>query len=334
MIKENTPKVSVVMSVYKEPVEWLHESIDSILNQTFSGFEYIIICDNPEYEEGILLLKGYAKKDNRIRLIFNKENIGLTKSLNIGISIAQGDYIARMDADDISEAKRFEKQLDFFESNPDFDFCSTSFSLIDEDGRVIKKLANERFNDISYLFRLNPIGHSTVMFKKSILSLRVPLYNEIFRCEQDVELWSLMLISGIKMKIIGDVLVRYRISPQQVSQKKNNTGKFNKGAVRRNLINSYLLNNHIITSDSVGTPSKMVEQIEENALNTESINMNFIYNILFILYYAMIALNRRYFVDYLKSPYHLLFKLPLRDTCHLFLCFLGKVQIGLLYESK
>ena len=129
MIKENTPKVSVVMSVYKEPVEWLHESIDSILNQTFSGFEYIIICDNPEYEEGILLLKGYAKKDNRIRLIFNKENIGLTKSLNIGISIAQGDYIARMDADDISEAKRFEKQLDFFESNPDFDFCSTSFSI-------------------------------------------------------------------------------------------------------------------------------------------------------------------------------------------------------------
>lgn len=326
--------VSVVMSVYKEPIEWLHQSIDSILNQTFPDFEFIIVCDNPLYDRGKQLLKDYAKEDDRIVLIFNEENIGLTRSLNKALSLAKGQLIARMDADDISEAQRFEKQLDFFENNPDFDFCSTSFSLIDEDGHVIKKLANERYNDISYLFRLNPIGHSTVMFKRSLLSLRVPLYNELFRCEQDVELWSLMLNSGVKMKITSDVLVRYRISPQQVSQKKKNTGKYNRGTVRRNLINSYLLNNHIITSDSVGNPSEMVKQIEESIHNIESINLNFIYNILFILYYAMIAVNRRYFIDYLKSPYHLLFKLPLRDTGRLFLCFWGKVLTGLLYESK
>lgn len=122
------PKVSVIMSVYKEPVEWLHESIDSILNQTFTDFEFIIICDNPSYDEGIALLYAYKEKDHRIVLIENEKNLGLTKSLNKGITVAKGDFIARMDADDISLPERFEKQMSLLEKHPEIGVCG---SIID-----------------------------------------------------------------------------------------------------------------------------------------------------------------------------------------------------------
>jgi glycosyltransferase involved in cell wall biosynthesis len=79
------------MSIFKEPKEWLIQAIDSILNQTFTDFEFIIICDNPEYKEGISIIENYSKKDERVKLIFNQTNLGLTKSLNIGLSLAQGE---------------------------------------------------------------------------------------------------------------------------------------------------------------------------------------------------------------------------------------------------
>ena len=101
------------MSIYSEEEEWIRESIDSILNQTFSDFEFIIINDNPNRDKNNSLLTEYTRIDNRIIIITNEENIGLTKSLNKGLEIARGKYIARMDADDISLPTRFEKQVDF-----------------------------------------------------------------------------------------------------------------------------------------------------------------------------------------------------------------------------
>ena len=92
-------KISVIMSIYSEKEEWIKESIDSILSQTFRDFEFIIINDNPKRKQNENLLLEYSQKDNRIIVITNKENIGLTKSLNKGLSIAKGKYIARMDAD-------------------------------------------------------------------------------------------------------------------------------------------------------------------------------------------------------------------------------------------
>ena len=129
------PIVSVIMSIYKEPLEWLHESIDSILYQTFKDFEFIIICDNPEYKEGIELLNEYRKKDDRIIIINNVKNIGLTKSLNKGLAVAKGKYIARMDADDIAMPNRFEHQITYLDKNTDLVAIGSSVSIIDEKGR-------------------------------------------------------------------------------------------------------------------------------------------------------------------------------------------------------
>ena len=114
--------ISVVMPVFNTPVSFLREAVDSIINQTFKDFEFIIIDDGctgscSEYLESL--------SDPRIRIIHNERNLGITKSLNIGLREARGKYIARMDDDDISIPIRFEKQFAFMESNPDIILCGS-----------------------------------------------------------------------------------------------------------------------------------------------------------------------------------------------------------------
>ena len=122
------PKITVLMSIYKEPIDWMILSIDSIIEQTYKDFEFIIINDNPERLDNTKLLEKYLKKDSRIKIVNNSENIGLTKSLNKGLAVSTGEYIARMDADDISLPTRFEKQIAFLESNPNVIVLGTNIT--------------------------------------------------------------------------------------------------------------------------------------------------------------------------------------------------------------
>ena len=112
------PLVSILMPVYNSE-KYLREAIKSILNQTFTNFELIIINDGST-DNSLKIIKSF--KDNRIKIIKNKGNLGLIKTLNKGIDLAQGKYIARMDADDIAMPKRLEKQIAFFNENPDYGF--------------------------------------------------------------------------------------------------------------------------------------------------------------------------------------------------------------------
>ena len=113
------PKISVIMSVYSERVDWIRKSIDSILNQTYSDFEFIIVNDKPDKEENAQLLEEYAARDSRIKVLTNEENIGLTKSLNKAFALAEGEFIARMDADDMALPERFKIQLEFMNAHPE-----------------------------------------------------------------------------------------------------------------------------------------------------------------------------------------------------------------------
>ncbi|HXK49687.1 MAG TPA: glycosyltransferase family 2 protein, partial [Clostridiales bacterium] len=117
MNSEITPAISVIMSVYNSE-QYLQESIDSILDQTFNDFEFII-TDDCSTDGSFEIIKSYAMLDKRIKYFRNSENIGLTKSLNLMLDIAKGKYIARMDSDDISMPDRFSKQFDFMENNPE-----------------------------------------------------------------------------------------------------------------------------------------------------------------------------------------------------------------------
>ena len=103
--------VSVLMCVYDTPVRYLKEATESILNQTYDNLEFIIVDDGSGLKETGDYLEAVSKADNRIKLIHNNNNIGLTKSLNIGLHFCKGNYIARMDADDISISERIEKQV-------------------------------------------------------------------------------------------------------------------------------------------------------------------------------------------------------------------------------
>jgi glycosyltransferase involved in cell wall biosynthesis len=124
------PYISAVMSVYNESEEYLRKSIESILNQTYTDFEFIIILDNPDNKKARDILKEYENKDDRIVLLENEKNIGLAPSLNRGVKVARGKYIARMDADDIALPQRFEKQVYFLENNPDYAVCFTQVFLL------------------------------------------------------------------------------------------------------------------------------------------------------------------------------------------------------------
>ena len=124
--------ISVIMSTYHEPLEYVEKSVDSILCQTYGDFEFIISVDDPENRKLIDFLKNKADGDSRIKIIVNEKNIGLPKTLNNAIAVAKGDYIARMDADDISLPDRFECQLKLIEEkNLDLVGCN----IIDIDGK-------------------------------------------------------------------------------------------------------------------------------------------------------------------------------------------------------
>jgi len=215
----NMPLVSVIMSVYAEPIEWLRLSIESILKQTYNNFEFIIINDNPQYFEGISLLNEYAQKDKRIKLVFNKENIGLTKSLNIGIKESQGKYIVRMDADDVSMPERIAKQVGFMENHSDIVASGTGCYQWNNEKEKIAHRRTKNKELRSKLIFDSPIYHPTAIFRR-VVDDEIVKYDESFRYSQDYALW-ISLMEHHKLSNIDEPLIKYRISNQQISTAKH-----------------------------------------------------------------------------------------------------------------
>ena len=166
-----SPYVSVIMSAYNEPEEYLRKSIESVLNQTHTDFEFIIILDNPDNKKAKEVLKEYENNDNRIILLENEKNIGLAPSLNRGVKVARGKYIARMDADDIALPEMFEKLLCFLENNPDYAACFAQVFFIDEDGNLLNRENSDVMTDEQIrkvIFIHNPLHHPTAMIRKRV----------------------------------------------------------------------------------------------------------------------------------------------------------------------
>lgn len=214
------PVISVIMSVYNEPIEWLNMAVESILNQTYRDFEFIIVNDNPSRLENKEVLELIAKKDARVRIISNEENIGLTKSLNVALRECHGEYIARMDADDISLPNRFEQQISFLESHPDVDVLSSYTLSFMEDDRTHTKLmkypvANNQIQEL--LAFGNPIAHPTVILRKSSLNRYGLQYDESVRKSQDYGLWLDFALRGAIFHTLPIPLLMYRRSSMQTS---------------------------------------------------------------------------------------------------------------------
>ena len=156
-------ETSVIMATYKESIECLKQSIESIINQTYNDFEFIIILDNPDNKEHIAFINDYVCKDERIKFYINDKNMGLTNTLNRGLELAEGKYICRMDADDISELYRMEHQKKYLEEN-DFDLIGGISQMIDEDGNTIYSIKKvpTNFKKIKKCIKYNQvISHPT-----------------------------------------------------------------------------------------------------------------------------------------------------------------------------
>lgn len=210
--------ISVVMSVYNAE-KYLEEAIDSILNQTYQDFEFIIVNDCSD-DRCSAILKDYEKNFSKIKLLNNTKNIGLTKSLNKAIAVAKGEFIARMDADDISEENRFERQIAFFKTHPDVDILGTYSNDIDEYGKVFRtRTTPVNHKDIvKMLPKLCPISHPTVMFKKDSLA-KIGFYNEKYRTSQDLEMWFRAAGAGLKFANIPEYLFKYRMDSEFLNRK-------------------------------------------------------------------------------------------------------------------
>lgn len=211
------PKVSVVMSVYNESIDLIKTAINSILNQTFKDFEYIIIVDKPDRKKMISEINDIAKEDKRIRLLINETNLGLPLSLNKGIELSRSPYILRMDADDISLETRIEKQYNFINSS-NYDVVSTSYYIMDECGKMIgfDDTVNYNNNIEKLLPHKNIIHHPTTIMRKEILE-KVNGYRNI-KSAEDYDLWLRMMLVGAKFHKLSDKLFKYRIRMSGISQ--------------------------------------------------------------------------------------------------------------------
>lgn len=216
------PKITVLMSVYKEPEVFVKQSIESILSQNFSDFEFLIYNDNPSDVVLDNLIQKYAVHDSRIKYDRNFQNIGLAATLNRGILAAKGELIARMDADDISMPERLSKQLDFMNSHPEIVVLGSWARVIDERNTVISKLKFKcSYNHIfvASLF-FSYLVHPSVMIRRKYLLENKLFYDENFSCSQDYDLWIRILLNSGKITNIPIFLLDYRISEQQVSTRK------------------------------------------------------------------------------------------------------------------
>ncbi|TYA74128.1 glycosyltransferase family 2 protein [Seonamhaeicola marinus] len=214
--------VSVIMSIYNEPENWLREAIDSILNQSFKDFEFIIINDNPNRMINDEILEFYKGKDSRILSIKNENNIGLTKSLNKALKMAKGKYVARMDADDISLRHRFKEQVEFLEKNKHLLACGTDIILINENNKELNKKLKTHFtfDAIKNVFPLfNPIYHPTLFIRNKFITENGIRYNENFKYAQDYELVKEIILKG-EIVNLESKLLKYRISSSQISNSK------------------------------------------------------------------------------------------------------------------
>ena len=207
------PKVTVLMSVYNGD-KYLNEAIDSILGQTFKDFEFLIVNDGSTDKTGEIL-KSY--NDPRIKMINNEKNIGLTKSLNKGLKLARGEYIARQDADDISMPGRLEKEIEFLEQNKSVGLVGTDYLIINEKGNVVHivKCLNGNRELKAKLLEGNQFGHGSVILRRECIE-KVGTYREEFKFAQDYD-FCLRIAEVYDVANISEPLYKWRIDSKSIS---------------------------------------------------------------------------------------------------------------------
>lgn len=202
----NDTKVSIIMPTFNS-ARFVKSAIDSILSQTFQDFEFIII-DDASTDGTLAILSEYAQKDNRIRIIENDIYMGLISSLNRGIRESMGEYVARMDSDDIAIKDRVEKQVAVMDANPDISVLGGALAYIDASGN---ELGVVRYCELNRHLSVCPLLHPTVLIRRNVLTRNNFCYLEKYRFAEDYFLWLQISKKG-RISAINDVVVKYRLN--------------------------------------------------------------------------------------------------------------------------
>ncbi|ORI50755.1 hypothetical protein BMS93_08760 [Leuconostoc pseudomesenteroides] len=204
-------RISIIIPVYQEKLSLIKQSIDSIKKQTYANIEILVGLDDPTNVEALNFLRKQEENSDNFSLFVNSENLGLSENLNKLIQRATGRYIARMDADDIADSERLEKQYNFLKAN-NLNFVSGAYDSIDEDGNVVKISAKKDLLDdeIRIIEKYgNILTHPLwLVSRKIMIALK---YRKVEPVE-DYDLVSrAMLNNNIKFGYMGESLLKYRI---------------------------------------------------------------------------------------------------------------------------
>lgn len=206
------PRVSILMPVFNV-APYLREAMDSILNQTYRDFELIVLNDcSPDNSEEIL--DTYS--DERIVRYRGQQNVGLANVLNIGIEMARGEYIARMDSDDVSLPKRLEKQVAYLDNHPTVDLVSAGMQRFGASQEVMIRssdIEDVKFNALSY----SPVLHASSMWRKKQFLKNGLFYRQEMVPAEDYDLWTRALACGLTLINMQEVLYLYRTHSSQVT---------------------------------------------------------------------------------------------------------------------
>lgn len=223
------PLVSIIMSTYNESIQELSKSIGSVIGQTYSNLEFIIVCDNPSNSEMVEYLSNI--KNRKMQLLINNQNMGLVTSLNRALGVANGDYIVRMDADDICISTRIRDEL-LFLNQANCDLVGSYVELIDEHDNTIKPIMAfpEQHNQIQKYIRWgNCVCHPTWLVKREVYE-KLDGYRNAPHCE-DYDFLNRALLNGYRVGNLAKVELKYRIRQSGVS--------------KSNAIPQYLLREHL-----------------------------------------------------------------------------------------
>ena len=219
-------KIAVIMSLYKnDKLQYTRLAVESILGQTYKDFDFYIQYDGPVSSEIDKYLSSLS--DNRLKILKREENKGLAYSLNELLQkvLPQGyDYIARMDADDISTIDRFEKQFAYLETHKDIDCLGGAINEIDENGDDRNKITCYPCHpDETRLFfrKRNPVAHPTVMMRRSMFEKTGGYYPMDFERNEDTMLWYKAYMGGAKIANLPDVLLNFRMTDAMFTQRRN-----------------------------------------------------------------------------------------------------------------
>ena len=285
--------ISVIMSTYKEYERLLRESIESILNQTYRDFEYIIILDYPDNDVHKSVIEEYALKDDRIHFYINEKNMGLTDSLNRGLSLCHGEYIARMDADDISLPDRLERQMKYLEKNH-YDLIGGITEMINENGSLlysIKSVPTDPKKINKALRYSQCIAHPTWLGRKEVFEKNAG-YRHMPLCE-DYDFTLRAVLNGFVISNLNEAVLKYRMTSNSIS--------------RSNLFEQYLYMSYITNeykNKGIASVDKAYAYVQQHLNEKDSdkyLKANVIFNRM------LQEMSDKQFLPFIKDGFCLLF---------------------------